>query len=436
MQRYLYQKLLDWKHSPRRKPLILKGARQAGKTYLLKQFAEQEYADFLYLNFEEAPLLKTFFQEDLQPNRILRELEIYFKKKFLPETNLLIFDEIQECPQALNSLKYFCESKNNYPIVAAGSLLGVKLASSFPVGKVNFLHLYPLSFFEFLMAMDEEALVDFLKNLLVTDSIPLPFHEKLVKYLKYYLVIGGMPEVVQAYKERKSLDEVRVIQKEILDTYALDFAKHAPASDVMKIMALWQQIPLQLSKENKKFVFSAIRGSARAREYESALQWLVAAGLIIKTHAISGVGLPLKAYAIQNAFKIYALDVGLLGAMAQLDFRIVLEGNNLFEEFKGALIENFAAQMLNLHYQDDIYYWTSSGMAEVDFVIAKHQAIFPLEVKAGLSKHKKSLQVFGDKYLKTTPVNVLSRANPLPLKQQENFVNYPLYLLELFPFLA
>lgn len=433
MLRNLYTQLLDWKSSLRRKPLILQGARQVGKTHLLKHFASQEYSDFLYLNFEEEPRLKAFFQEDLRPERIINEFEIYFKKSLLPEKTLLIFDEIQECPEALNSLKYFCETKNEIHLIAAGSLLGVKLAPTFPVGKVNFLHLYPMSFFEFLLAMDEKALVLFLKKLKLSDTIPLPFHEKLLKWLKYYLIIGGMPEVVDAYKTKTDLDEVRIIQKEILNTYALDFAKHAPPHDVMKIMAVWQQIPSQLAKENKKFIFSAIRQSARSREYESAIQWLVAAGLTIKTQAITAPGLPLKAYVNFNAFKIYTLDVGLLGAMSQLEPRLLLDGHRLFEEFKGALTENFAAQMLQNHYQDNLYYWESSGTAEVDFVINKENTIFPLEIKSGISKHKKSLQVFGEKYLNTTPMTTLSRANPLSLKQNGNFVNYPLYLLELFP---
>lgn len=443
MLRHLYTELVAWKTSPRRKPLILKGARQVGKTYLLKEFAAKEYADSLYLNFEADVHLKAFFEEDLKPERILRDLAIYYKKVITPETCLLIFDEIQECQNALNSLKYFCESANQYPIVAAGSLLGVKLTQTFPVGKVNFLQLNPMSFFEFLTVMGETALMNYLNDAACHHQImSQPFHERLLKWLKYYYIIGGMPEVVKAYQARENFEEVRIIQQEILDTYTLDFAKHALPHDVMKIMAIWQLIPAQLAKENKKFVFTAIRHSARGREYEAALQWLVEAGLIIKVHAVETAKLPLKAYMNSNAFKIYALDVGLLGAMSHLDPRIILEGNRLFEEFKGALTENFAAQTLHLRFQDTLYYWTSAGTAEVDFVITTHNTIFPLEVKSGLSKHKKSLQVFGQKYLKNedteSPVVILSRANPQPFAYDydKHFMNYPLYALALFPIVA
>lgn len=433
MFRVLFNHLIDWKNSPRRKPLILLGARQVGKTYLLNAFAAAEYTNFIYANFETEPHLKSLFQEDRRPERILQELSLYFKKDIQPGNTLLILDEIQECAEALVSLKYFCESKNDYHIVAAGSLLGVKLASSFPVGKVNFLHLYPMSFFEFLIAMNEESLVDYLKKLTETDTISSIFHERLLKWLKYYFVIGGMPEAVSAYKERSNLNEIRSVQAEILKTYTLDFAKHALPSDVMKIITIWEQLPLQLGKENKKFIFSVLSKSARAREYESALQWLISAGLVIKVKAITAPGIPLKAYAQTDAFKIYALDVGLLGAMSRLDPSILLEGHRLFEEFKGALTENFAAQMLNIGFSDNLYYWSSAGMAEVDFVIESQQKIYPLEVKSGLSKRKKSLQVFADKYFKEGKDIVLSRANPMPLQKTNNFTNYPLYLLEQFP---
>ncbi len=405
-----------------------------GKTYILTAFANAEYEDYVYINFDEEPHFASFFQENLDPDRIIKELNIYFKKTILPGKTLLIFDEIQDCPQALASLKYFCEKKNEYHLASAGSLLGVKLIKGFPVGKVNFLDLAPMNFFEFIAALGEKPLRSMVEELTQPTAISEIFHNKLINLLKYYFIIGGMPEVVATYLKTENLEHVRSVQKEILDAYILDFAKHAPKDDVMKIMAVWESIPNQLAKENKKFIFSAIRKSARARAFETALQWLKSAGLIIKANHLATTKLPLDAYADKQIFKVFLLDVGLLGAMSRLDPRIILDGHQLFQEFKGALTENYVAQELHDKHFDGIYYWTSEGIAEVDFVISTRQQIFPLEVKAGFSKKKKSLLVYNEKFSKSDyPPPVLSRTTLMNFAFDGNIVNYPLYAVSRFP---
>lgn len=433
MERSFYKKLLDWKKSSQRKPLILRGARQVGKTYLLKAFAKKEYSDYVYLNFDEEPNLSSFFQENLSPERIIKELKIYFKKIINPGSTLIIFDEIQECPQALASLKYFCEKSNEYHLAAAGSLLGVKLSKGFPVGKVNFLDLAPLNFFEFLDALGEVKLRNMLEELPQAQAISDILHNKLLSTLKYFFAVGGMPEAVETYLKTEDLEKVRSVQKDILDAYILDFAKHAPKDEVMKIMAVWESVPNQLAKENKKFIFSAIRKSARGREFESSIQWLKSAGLIIKSNHISTAKLPLDAYSDKQAFKVFMLDIGLLGAMSKLDTRIILEGDRLFQEYKGSLTENFVATELHDNHFDNLFYWTSEGIAKVDFVISTEQHIFPLEVKAGISKRKKSLLVFDQKFSSEEQPLVLSRVSLRNFASDGKIVNYPLYAINLFP---
>ena len=433
MKRDVYLLLQKWKGSDRRKPLILNGARQVGKTHALKHFGASSYEKSAYLNFEKNEKLGEFFQGTLEPRQLLKILEIHLEMEITPHDTLLIFDEIQECPRALNSLKYFCEEANEYHIAAAGSLLGVKTANEkgFPVGKVNFLHLFPLSFFEFLSAMGQDKLRVFLQELQTLEPIPAPLHDKAIDFLKLYFFIGGMPEAVASYAKDEKLDRIREIQLEILSAYEKDFAKHAPPSEIMKITTVWKQVHRQLSKENKKFIFSAIRGSARGRDYEEAIQWLVDAGLIYKSHLVETPKFPLSAYADSNAFKLLLLDVGLLGAQSNLSPHAVIEGDQLFTEFEGAFMENFVAQELKSAKPCELYYWTSEREAEVDFLVESDHSIYPLEIKAGVSTKKKSLLVYGEKY----PAAKLSRATLMNLKHDGNIYNYPLYLVSCFPLL-
>ncbi|NGX61703.1 MAG: hypothetical protein K940chlam9_01192 [Chlamydiae bacterium] len=427
MERDIYTHLQAWKTSRRRKPLILNGARQVGKTYSLKHFGKTCYDQLVYLNFERNENLADYFKETLDPSQLVNILRIHTGIDISPENTLIIFDEIQECPKALNSLKYFCEEAPQYHVAAAGSLLGVKTAQEkgFPVGKVNFIHLYPLTFFEFLSALNQEKLRTLLEETTTFVPFPTPIHEKLIKLLKLYLFIGGMPEVVDEYTKQENLTTIREVQLEILDAYERDFSKHAPSHEIMKITTVWKQIHRQLAKENKKFFFAAIRKSARGRDYEDAIQWLVDAGLIHKSLAIEVPKFPLSAHANTSAFKTFLLDVGLLGAQSNLAARTLIEGDSLFIEFKGALVENYVAQELIASHRRDLYYWTSSGTAEIDFLVEGDHHIYPLEVKAGENSKKKSLLVYGKKF----PTTTLNRTTPMNLKHDRNIYNYPLYFI-------
>lgn len=421
------ESLRAWKHQSRRKPLLLMGARQVGKTFILKKFGEEEYENTVYLNFENNISLCKLFEDSLDPKVLLKVLAIESNSEIIAGKTLLIFDEVQECPNALNSLKYFCEEASQIHIVAAGSLLGVKLkhVKGFPVGKVEFLTLYPMSFLEFLDALNQIRLKDYVEEYGKIESLPTPLHDKLLNYFKEYLFIGGMPEAVAEYLSTQNLSKVRTIQKGVLNAYALDFAKHAPKDQIMKINQVWASIPSQLSKENKKFIYSVIRGGARAREFEAALQWLLEAGLIHKASLISTPKIPLSAYADLNIFKIYLVDVGLLGAMSNLDPRAILHENELFQEFRGAITENYIAQEL-VHSGYQLYYWASEGRAEVDFIIEQDGSIYPLEIKSGNSSKKKSLIVYWDTY----QPNMLIRTSPKNLRKDGEVLNCPLYLIE------
>jgi len=379
MKRKILQNLIAWKSQIKRKPLILMGARQVGKTFVLKKFGKEEYTNTIYLNFEDNPRLCKLFDASLDPKIILKSLTIEMNAEIIEGKTLIIFDEIQECPNALNSLKYFCENTPKQHIVAAGSLLGVKLAhvKGFPVGKVQFLTLYPLSFQEFLEALKEPLLKNFIEEIVSLEPLAPNLHEKLLSYFKEYLFVGGMPEAVAEYIDSQNVSKVREIQTAILNAYSLDFAKHAPKEQIMKINQVWSSIPSQLAKENKKFIYSAIREGARAKEFEIALQWLVEAGLILKAPLISTPKIPLSAYADMNAFKIYLADVGLLGAMANLLAKTIIHENDLFQEFKGAIVENYIAQEL-VHSHYPLFYWTSEGKAELDFIIEQDGFIYPL----------------------------------------------------------
>ncbi|MBS0656289.1 MAG: ATP-binding protein [Verrucomicrobia bacterium] len=427
MNRKIMQSLRDWKNQSKRKPLLLMGARQVGKTFVLKQFGQSEYKNTVYVNFENNPRLCQLFEASLSPEIILRSLSIEMNTEIIEGETLIFFDEVQECPNALNSLKYFCENAPNQHILAAGSLLGVKLAHTkgFPVGKVQFLTLFPLSFLEFLEALHEDRLKDFFEEIHRPEPLPPNLHEKLLGHFKEYLFVGGMPEAVATYIDSRDLLKVRAVQEAILNAYSLDFAKHAPKEQIMKINQVWGSIPNQLAKENKKFIYSVLREGARAKEFEVAIQWLMEAGLIHKTSLISTPKTPLSAYADPHAFKVYLVDVGLLGAMSHLSPKTILYENELFQEFRGAITENYIAQEL-VHCHYPLYYWASEGKAEVDFILEQEGNIFPFEVKSGNSSKKKSLRVYGDHY---SP-KLLIRTSPMNLRLDGDVLNCPLYLVE------
>jgi predicted AAA+ superfamily ATPase len=426
MERDLYRALLKWKSSGRRKPLLIGGARQTGKTFLLEDFGRSEYETTVYCNFEKDPKLASFFERDLHPSRILSELAVYLDCEIRPGKDLIVFDEVQTSNRALSSLKYFQEDAGSYHVAAAGSLLGVKMSApgSFPVGKVNFLHLHPMSFFEFLQGAGAERYRKLLEERDSFEPLPEAIHEELIVLLRKYYFVGGMPEAVKHFVEDDSIAVVREIQNEILDSYVLDFVKHAPASDIPKLSLVWESIPKHLSKENKKFIFSAVRQGARSRDYESALRWLQDAGLIHLCHAVESSKIPLSHYADRNSYKVYALDVGLLGAMVQSPAESMADGERLFNEYEGALVENYVAQELVTGTQPKLYYWRSrGGKAELDFLCELEREIFPMEVKAGFSSRSKSLHSFD---LQFRPRN-LFRSNLLNLKRDGKVCNLPLY---------
>ena len=438
MKRDIYQQLHAWKTSPRRKPLILKGARQVGKTYILKEFAEANYKSVAYLNFEDIPQLDSMFATRLDVNSLIKELSLLSGTKIEAEHTLIIFDEIQASNYALNALKFLYENANQYHIATAGSLLGLTLSKpkSFPVGKVDLLEMYPMTFLEFLQAVGKPEFRELIEERSDDEQGVKPFnpifHQELITLLRHYFLVGGMPEAVQCFTENETLLQIRKIQNTILNAYALDFSKHASVSDVPKIHQIWNSLPSQLARENKKFLYSSIKDSARARAYESALQWLEDAGLIYRCTRISTPRMPLKSYCDISAFKIYVLDVGLLCAMSGLTPDILLGENKLFSEFKGSLTENYVAQQLKACKSAGLYYWASSGIAEVDFVLQGERDILPLEVKAGSNIRSKSLLSYDNKYNPTA----LSRTSLLNIKQDGKMYNYPLYAVSLFGELA
>jgi len=426
MKRDMYAELMAWKSSAGRKPLLLQGARQTGKTYILKEFGNHEYENLIYCNFEEDPGLDQLFQADLNPDRILRELAIY-KNQDIPQANdLVVFDEIQVSNRALNSLKYFAEQSKETHIAAAGSLLGVKLSSpgSFPVGKVHFLYLYPMTFLEFLDAMGESRYRKLLQDIKNPNPLTGAFHSHLIDLLRRYFMVGGMPEPVQHFSETGNFLETRKIQKDIIKSYILDFAKHATPHDIPKLTQIWDSIPGHLARENKKFVFSALKKSARARQYENALSWLMDVGLIFQALAVETVKSPLSHYANAASFKVYVLDVGLLGAMADTPVELLAKGERLFNEYEGAFVENYVAQQLVSHFEHKLYYWRSKGgKAELDFLCEFEGQICPLEVKAGINPKSKSLKSYDEQFKPP----VLARTNLLNLKKDGKILNLPLY---------
>lgn len=428
MERTLIEELHNWKDKSDRKPLILRGARQVGKTWLLKDFGKRFFKEVCYINFEQKDMLGAIFKGTLSPKRIIEQLSVYSGKKILPENTLIIFDEVQEMPRALTSLKYFAEEAPEYAICCAGSLLGVALheGTSFPVGKVEFLDLYPLSFREFLLANGEEMLLDYI--LKDGNRELAAFTERLTDYLKKYLVIGGMPSAILKWLDTHDFFEVDDVQKQLVAAYENDFSKHAPRQMIEKIRYVWDSIPSQLAKENRKFVYGLVREGARAREYEDSLMWLSDAGEIIRTYNISKPDIPLKAYADLKSFKVFLLDVGLLRCLSGVSPKVILEGSRIFEEFKGALTEQYVCQELQLHKRlQTNFYWTSSSSAEVDFLISDGMEVFPLECKAGLTMNAKSLKVYRQKY--KPRLSLRTSLLPYSRNEEEGIVNIPLYML-------
>ena len=427
MYRTALEKLYKWKESKRRKPLIIEGARQVGKTWLMKEFGSRAYEDTVYINFDSNSQMAELFAADLNTARLIMGIELYAGRKIDPDRTLLIFDEVQEVPRALSSLKYFYEEAPQYHIICAGSLLGIALheGTSFPVGKVDFLSLYPLSFREFLMATAGERFAQLLDR--QDYQMIASFKQTYLDALKQYYFVGGMPEAVQSFAEEKDYNEVREIQKRILAAYEQDFSKHAPVEIVPKIRMVWNSIPSQLAKENKKFIYGLVREGARAKEYEAAIMWLCDCGLVHRVSRVNAPGLPLKAYEDLKAFKLFLVDVGLLGCMAGLRQSTLLDGSGLFVEFKGALTEQYVCQQLKTIDGLGVYYYTNDrGSCEVDFILDTGEQIVPVEVKAETNLKAKSLKTYREKYAPALSV----RTSMAEYKKEEWLVNLPQYAIE------
>lgn len=427
MKRKLLDNLIEWKNRDGHKPLILEGARQVGKTWLMQEFGRTQYKKVAYINFDRNLKMRETFEIDLDTKRLITAIGIDAEFKITPEDTLIIFDEIQECPRAITALKYFNEDAPDYDIIAAGSLLGVAHHSGtgFPVGKVEFLQLYPLSFTEFLNAMDKEQHVELIEKK-DYEMIKI-FSNKFEDLLKQYCYIGGMPEVVYDFVKNKDFNRVRSIQKRILASYERDFSKHIPANIVEKARMLWNSIPTQLAKENKKFIYNAIKKGARAKEFETALTWLKNNGLIYQVHKITKPGLPITAYADLDAFKLFILDVGLLGALSGLDAKTILGKYEIFQEFKGAIAEQYVLQQFKNMENIPIYYWTNeTSRSEVDFVIQIDSKIIPVEVKAAKNLKARSLKI----YIEQFKPELALRTSLADYKKTENLVDIPLYAIE------
>lgn len=427
MQRLLMDDLVKWKENRYRKPLILQGVRQCGKTYLLQAFASLYYQDLAYFNFEDTPALAELFERNLEPERIITELGVLQGSSIKPASTLIVFDEIQFCPKALPFLKYFYEKTPEYHLACAGSLLGIHLAkpSSFPVGKVDFLTLRPISFEEYLLAHDEEAIVRHIKEIEENSPLPKIFTDKLTSYLKSYYLTGGMPEVVARWTENKDISVVEEAQDAIINAYELDFAKYAPLKDFPKLSLIFRSIPDQLARENGKFIYGRVKPGARSRDLEDALEWLIGAGIAHKVCKVEKPAMPLSVYANRSHFKLYLADIGLLRRMARLPATAIFEERPLFSEFKGVLAENFVLnELININ-GDVPYYWRSGNQAEVDFLAQVEEQIIPVEVKASTNLRSRSLAEYRKKFNPEIAVRT-SLAN---LKREERLLNLPLYLL-------
>lgn len=431
MERLIMHKLLDWKNSPYRKPLILKGVRQVGKTWVLKEFGKRYYENVAYFNFDENEEYKQFFETTKDVDRILQNLMLASGENIAPEKTLIIFDEVQDCPKVINSMKYFCENTPQYHIACAGSLLGITLAkpSSFPVGKVNFMQIDPMTFTEFLFANRDENLANYLESVDTLEPIPEAFFNPLQEKLKMYYVTGGMPESILMWTEARDVSAMQEALSGIIDAYERDFAKHPNVSEFPKLSMIWKSIPSQLAKENKKFLYKVVKPGARAREYEDALQWLVDARLVHKIYRSTAPGLPMSAYDDIAAFKIYMVDVGLLRRLAQLAPTAFGEGNRLFTEFKGALTENFVLQTLLTQFEVIPRYWSQNNPPyEVDFLIQRENDIIPIEVKSETNIAGKSLRKFKELFPDQVKLRVRFSLNNLKL--DDDVLNIPLFMAD------
>lgn len=429
MQRYALKHLINWKNKKNHKPLVIQGARQVGKTWLIQEFGKKYYEQVAYINFDVDVKSREIFDIDYDTERLIMDIGLATKTKINAENTLIIFDEIQECPRALTSLKYFRENAPQYDIIVAGSLLGVACheGTGFPVGKVSFMNLFPLSFEEFLLAMGEERFVELL-NKKDFKTIKL-FNNKYEKLLKQYCYVGGMPEIVQDFVENKDFESVRNLQKEIISAYEEDFTKHIPTNTVAKIRLLWKSIPAQLSKENKKFIYGAAKEGARARDFEAALSWLINSGLVYKVNKITKPDLPITAYEDFNSFKLFVLDVGLLGAMTDLQADTIIDGNRIFEEFKGAIAEQYVLQQFKTIKDLPVFYWSNeTSRAEIDFVIQIKSDVVPVEVKAERNLQAKSLKVYMEKF----KPNYAIRTSMADYKKTNSLIDIPIYAIEIF----
>lgn len=426
MDRQAMEQLHKWKQKKNKKPLIIRGARQVGKTWLMKNFGQKAYRQVVYISFDNNRQMKDLFEVNIKIERIITGLELYAGHKISPENTLLIFDEIQEVPKALTALKYFNENAPEYQIICAGSLLGVALhqGTSFPVGKVEFLDLYPMSFTEFMKAMGKDQFVELIEK--GDYELAKTFKQEYIDLLKYYYFVGGMPEVVVNFADHQDFNEAREIQQRILTAYEQDFSKHAPNEVIPRIRMLWNSIPSQLTKENKKFIYGLIKEGSRAKDYEMAMLWLTDCGLVHKVQRVTTPGLPLKAYEDLKAFKLFVLDVGLLSCMVRLNQTVLLDGNDLFKEFKGALTEQYVLQQLKTLHGIETYYWTNErGGAEIDFLVDNVSNIVPIEVKAETNLKAKSLRTYYEKFSPKISI----RTAMTDYKQEDWLVNLPLWAI-------
>ena len=427
MQRDITEKLTKWKEKDNRKPLVVMGVRQCGKTYIITDFGKNNYEEVALFNFEKQEALAGIFENDYDTERIIFELGLFIGKTIKPEKTLIFFDEIQACSRAITSLKYFCENAPEYHIICAGSLLGVKISSesAFPVGKVEFVTMYPMSFTEFIRANGEGMLADYISNINSSKKIPETIGHKMSYLLRQYYITGGMPEVVQTWNDTRDIEQVEAKQQEILDGYEFDFAKHAPIKDYPKLTAIWKSIPIQLARENSKFIFGHVKKGWRSKDLEDALEWLINAGLVYKVCQIEKPFLPLSAYSKPTSFKLYLCDIGLLRKLSDVPYQVILDSSTIYTEFKGAMTENYVLGELVKKVYETPYYWNSGNTAEVDFVIQSGSEIIPIEVKSEKNVKARSLAEYRKKY---NPKHAVKTSMKNDINGVE-ILNIPLYII-------